>query len=446
MNQGRWIIPDSWSWTTAGDIARIVGGGTPPSKDPTNFSDNGLPWITPADLTGYKEIYIEKGSRDLSEKGYKKCGSQLLPKGSVLLSSRAPIGYCAIAKNEISTNQGFKSLVLNEGLVPEYIRYYLLSSKAYLESLASGTTFKELSGSRTSNIFIPVAPTKEQRRIVAKLDRLFERTRRAREELSHIPLLIENYKKAILVAAFRGDLTKDWRSNNRVVAGEPWCLPVSWVWGKFENLAEVASHLVSPSEVLDLPHIAPNHIESGVPRLLPYQTVREDNLKSAKHRFFPGQIIYSKIRPYLRKAVLVDFDGVCSADMYPLNAKCEPLYLLYWLLSPNFNDLALEHQGRVVLPKINQTALNRIPTPIPPEDEQAEIARRIEAAMKWLDVVATEQSSAAKLLDHLDQANLAKAFRGELVPQDPSDEPASVLLEQIYADREKQVKIRKNKN
>ena len=160
MNAERWNIPNSWSWTTAEDIAQIVGGGTPPTKDPANFSPNGIPWITPSDLTGYKEVYISRGARDLSEQGYRKCGAQLMPAGTVLLSSRAPVGYCVIAQNDVCTNQGFKSLVLSDGLDSEYVRYYLLASKAYLESLASGTTFKELSGSRASGITIPVAPTK----------------------------------------------------------------------------------------------------------------------------------------------------------------------------------------------------------------------------------------------------------------------------------------------
>lgn len=111
----------------------------------------------------------------------------------------------------------------------------------------------------------------------------------------------------------------------------PWPLPPGWKWGTIAGVAEVASNLIKPSDVPALPHIAPNHIESGRPRLLPYSTVKEDGVTSPKHRFFPGQILYSKIRPYLRKAVVVDFEGVCSADMYPLNARCDPHYLLWWL-------------------------------------------------------------------------------------------------------------------
>lgn len=214
MSEERWPIPVTWSWATAGEIARLVGGGTPASHDLTNFKEKGIPWITPADLTGYEGSYISRGKRDLSEKGYLSCGAQLMPPGTVLFSSRAPIGYCVIATNDLSTNQGFKSLILLDDIVPAYIRYYFLSAKEYAESLASGTTFKELSGSRMATMLIPLAPINEQQRIVAKLDSLFGRTRCAREELARIPTLIKHYKEAFLAAAFRGELTADWRAHN----------------------------------------------------------------------------------------------------------------------------------------------------------------------------------------------------------------------------------------
>ncbi|NMF59651.1 restriction endonuclease subunit S [Pseudanabaena yagii] len=179
-------------------------------------------------------------------------------------------------------------------------------------------------------------------------------------------------------------------------------------------------------------------------RLLPFKTVREDKVISAKHRFFSGQIIYSKIRPYLRKAVIVDFEGVCSADMYPINARCNSKYLLYWLISEDFNNLAVEHQGRTVLPKINQVGLYKLPIPVPSELEQQEIVRRVEKMFEKIDIMEQEYQKAAKLCDRLEQATLAKAFRGELVPQDPNDEPASVLLEQVKRKKEKgKIKTRK---
>jgi type I restriction enzyme, S subunit len=215
MTEERWPLPDGWKWVRAGDVGKIVGGGTPPASDPANFTDDGgVAWITPADLTDYTDTYIGYGRRNLSKKGFASCGATLMPAGTVLYSSRAPIGYCAIASDPISTNQGFKSIVPNDGIVPEFLRYYLLSSKEYAEGLASGTTFKELSGARMSTLPIPLASEGEQRRTVAKLDSLLSRSKSAQDKVAHVPQLVERYKQAVLAAAFRGDLTDDWRKRN----------------------------------------------------------------------------------------------------------------------------------------------------------------------------------------------------------------------------------------
>ena len=194
----------------------MVGGGTPKASDANNFAEpgSGVPWITPADLTGYDEVFIGSGRRDLSPEGLEGSSARVLPKGTVLFSSRAPIGYCAVAANDIATNQGFKSLVLKSGLDPEFVRLYLLASTDYAELAASGTTFKELSGSRMKGLLIPVAPESEQRRIVARLDAIEAHRRAAAEKLARLPDLLDRYRQSVLAAAFRGDLTADWRAEH----------------------------------------------------------------------------------------------------------------------------------------------------------------------------------------------------------------------------------------
>jgi type I restriction enzyme S subunit len=94
-----------------GDVTRVVGGGTPKTSDLSNFAEHGFPWLTPADLSAYKAIYVSEGRRDLSEKGLNESSAVLLPKGTVLFTSRAPFGYVAIAANELATNQGFRSFI-----------------------------------------------------------------------------------------------------------------------------------------------------------------------------------------------------------------------------------------------------------------------------------------------------------------------------------------------
>ncbi|WP_135606811.1 restriction endonuclease subunit S [Methanococcoides sp. NM1] len=165
-------IPKNWNWTYLGQIGQIVGGGTPKTNNPDYFSENEISWLTPADLYSLKKKYIGKGKRDITEIGLKNSSTQLMPTGTVLFSSRAPIGYVAIASNDLATNQGFKSCVPFIMEMNEYIYYFLKSAVKEIENNASGTTFKEVSGKIVSQIKFPLPPLEEQKRIVAKVDQL----------------------------------------------------------------------------------------------------------------------------------------------------------------------------------------------------------------------------------------------------------------------------------
>lgn len=165
-------LPDGWMWARLGEIGQIVGGGTPKTDHPEYFSDSGIPWITPADLYRFKGKLIIRGKRDISELGLRHSSAQLMPAGAVLFSSRAPIGYVAIAANPATTSQGFKSCVPFISEMSDYIYYFLKSAAKEIEEQASGTTFKEISGKEMSNTLVPIPPLEEQRRIILKLDQL----------------------------------------------------------------------------------------------------------------------------------------------------------------------------------------------------------------------------------------------------------------------------------
>ena len=150
-----------------GDVAEIVGGGTPSTKDASNW-DGDIPWLTPKDLSSFEGIYVDRGSRSITEKGLKSSSAKMLPTGAVLYTSRAPIGYVAIANNSISTNQGFKSLILKDGYVPEFVFYLLKASKSEIESHASGGTFAEISAKALSNVVLQFPP-KVQQEAIAKI-------------------------------------------------------------------------------------------------------------------------------------------------------------------------------------------------------------------------------------------------------------------------------------
>ena len=197
-------LPNNWIWTRLGDITNVVSGGTPSTSKEEYYNGN-IPWITPKDLSNYKEKYILNGARNITEEGLKKSSAVLLPINSVLMSSRAPIGYVVINKKEVSTNQGFKSFTPSISYIPEYLYHYLKKSKNYLESIATGTTFKELSGDKAKKIIFPLPPLEEQKEIVRVLDKVFEEENRISELIS-LENKIEILEKTILDRAFRGEL------------------------------------------------------------------------------------------------------------------------------------------------------------------------------------------------------------------------------------------------
>lgn len=152
------MIPKGWEVGTIKDIGEVVGGGTPSKKKNDYYTSNGIPWITPKDLSGFNKRYIKKGSIDITHKGYKNSSAKMLPKGSVLFSSRAPIGYIAIASNEVTTNQGFKSVIPFENFGTEFVFQTLKSNLETIKNRASGSTFKEISGGELKKIEVILPP------------------------------------------------------------------------------------------------------------------------------------------------------------------------------------------------------------------------------------------------------------------------------------------------
>jgi len=196
------ILKKTWRWAKLIDLGEIVGGGTPSTKEKSFWGGN-IAWISPADLSGYTQKTIKKGRKSITELGLNSSSARLMPKGSILFSSRAPIGYVVIAGNEIATNQGFRSLVPSTEIFNEYIYYFLKSAKQKAESLASGTTFLELSGKKFSQIDIPIPPLQEQYRIVDKLEELFSGLDAGIASLEKAKEQLKTYRQAVLKPRFR---------------------------------------------------------------------------------------------------------------------------------------------------------------------------------------------------------------------------------------------------
>lgn len=490
----RWEVPNTWCWAKVSDVGDVFGGGTPRATNPANFSDeNGIPWLTPADLSGYSPATIKHGSRWLSDDGYASCGAKILPAGTVLFSSRAPIGYCVIAENAISTNQGFKSVVLPKLMSPKYLRYYLLSSKKYLESIASGSTFKELSGAKMKSVMIPLPPQNEQRRIADKIEALQSKTTTARKALETTKPLLEQSRQSILAAAFRGDLTAQWRDQNKDVEpasellkrirverrarweeaelakmqekgkepkNDKWKakykepeplnterlpeLPEGWCWGTATELCEVVvdcHNKTAPYKEKGIPLVRTTNIRNGKINLEETKFVDEPTYHYWSRRCIPlpGDLLFTREAPVGEAGIIPKDVMLCMGQRMMLLRTNEKFfhnkYLLGVLLSPFVLEYAEQQGVGIGVKHLRVRDVEALPVPLPPLQEQQEIARCLDKIIDRFNRIKEIVNQNIITLNLLDNAILKKAFCGELVPQDPDDEPASVLLEKIAAER-----------
>lgn len=211
-----------WKEVTLGELGTIVGGATPSTKNPS-FYDGNIPWLTPKDLSVNSNMYILRGARNITEVGFKSCSCKMLPKGSVLFSSRAPIGYVAIAANDMCTNQGFKSVIPNEETDSEFLYYLLKYNKNYIASQGSGTTFAEVSGKTMKDIEVVVPKEKEYQHriasILSSLDRKIELNNKINADLEEMAQTIfknwfvdfEPFKDGKFVDSELGMIPEGWK-------------------------------------------------------------------------------------------------------------------------------------------------------------------------------------------------------------------------------------------
>ena len=288
----------------------------------------------------------------------------------------------------------------------------------------NGTTRLKLTQASMNTIPIPVAPLLEQHRIVDRIESLFAKLDEAKEKAQAVVDGFELWKSAILHKAFTGELTERWRKEHGRSDAD-------WRVARFDEVAEIKSNLVDPADYQDFPHIAPDNIEKKTGVLLEYHTIAEDGVKSGKHLFHAGQILYSKIRPYLSKVIIVDFDGLCSADMYPVNAKENAKYLWYYLLSDEFLEQASNAGSRSVLPKINQKELSKVMVRITSLEEQQAIAIILDDIFKNEQQTKEAAEAVLSQIDTMKKSILARAFRGELGTNDPAEESAVELIKAV---------------
>ncbi|MCO5122704.1 MAG: restriction endonuclease subunit S, partial [Rhizobacter sp.] len=445
-----------------GDIAEVVGGGTPRTNDPTNFEAGDVPWVTPADLSGYREKFIAHGARFITRKGLESSSARLLPAGAVLFTSRAPVGYVAIARNPVATNQGFKSFVLKDCVLPEYVYWWLKGSKQRAEALASGTTFLELSGANAKKLPIPIRSVDEQRRIVAEIEKQFSRLDEAVANLKRVKANLARFANGVLSAAVAGRLVAtelaigearsevfesgtDLLQRVLVARKQLWsgrgqysdpsipdtrglsALPKGWTWASADQISDFITKGTTPAssklsegagdvqflKVYNLTFDGSlNHTYK--PAFVSRDTHEKD---LARSKVRPGDVLINIVGPPLGQVSLVPTE-LPEANINQAIARIRPVgplstrYIALALMAPEVMDWAVR-RAKTTAGQSNLTLelCRAIPIPLPPLAEQLRIVAEVDRRLSIVREVEAEVDANLKRAQALRQAVLARAFK-----------------------------------
>lgn len=363
-----WIgeVPEGWEFSKIKYHCTMKSGDNITALD---ISDNGeYPVYGGNGLRGFYKIYNKNGNHILIGRQGALAGNVHLVNGKFWATDHAVI---VTLKNDVFINYFFRMLESMN-----------LNQYAFDTAAQPG-----LSVSRIMNLNIVLPNLKEQHRIAdflgskcSEIDTLIEHLR-ARMESA------KEYKKAVITEAVTKGLDKDAKMKD---SGVEWIgeIPEGWKVVRFKHIASIKSNLVQPDKYMKYPQIAPDNIEKDTGRLLSHQTVEESGVISGNHLFYRGQILYSKIRPNLNKLTVAPFDGLCSADMYPIESKLPTLFMVYSMLSTYFvSQVSLIIQDRVKMPKINQEELGEIKVAVPSQQEMLTIADYLDSKCSEIDAL-----------------------------------------------------------
>lgn len=418
-----------WKEVTLGELGTIVGGATPSTKNPS-FYDGNIPWLTPKDLSVNSNKYILRGERNITEAGFKSCSCKILPKGSVLFSSRAPIGYVAIAANDMCTNQGFKSVIPNEETDSEFLYYLLKYNKDYIASQGSGTTFAEVSGKTMKDIEVVVPKEKEDQRriasILSSLDRKIELNNKINADLEEMAQAIfknwfvdfEPFKDGKFVDSELGMIPEGWRVGSYSEMIESL---ISGDWGK-ENPQGNYTHEVACVRGCDF-----QDINNGVRGKTPQRYILEKNYQ-AKHlkdkdilvEISGGTATVSTGRTSLVTEELLKkykHDIVCTNFCKVLRPLSQFSSYVYYSWKHKYdNDImfGFENGTSGIKNFAIKDFIEKEPVLIPKEQDIVEFQKIIDNLQKQKQIKGTENTTLSTLRDTL----LPRLMSGELeVPE-----------------------------
>lgn len=385
-----------WKSCTLSSLGTIVGGATPSTKKPENYEGGTIPWITPKDLSGFSGRYISHGERNITEKGLNSCSAQMMPKHSVLFSSRAPIGYVAISDCEVCTNQGFKSIVPNENTDYLFLYYLLQYKKNDIENLGSGTTFKEVSANTMKGVEVRVPAQKSEQekiaRVLSSIDDKIEANARINENL-------ERQARAIYQNMFENIDS----------------LPAGWhkvPLGEVINISNKSFNPLKEPETLLEHYSIPAYDDAKFPV---FELSTE--IKSNKFIIDDSCFMISKLNPTTKRVwrpYCLTNNAVCSTEFIVYKAKEESMtdYLYSVINSDSFSEFMCSHVTGSTGSRQRTTPKDTLffEVIIPTEEELSAFQSTVAPMYALMRNIAVENSKLKETRDAL----LPKLMSGEI--------------------------------
>ena len=347
----------------------------------------------------YSEVLDENGDYPVIGSGgqFAKACEPLYQKESVLLGRKGTIDKPLFVDYPFWTVDTMYYTEIKENVSAKY--FYYLCTQIEFDFYQYGSAVPSMTQRDLYNVNFPYPTLDEQRRIANYLDRKCSQIDTIIARQQEVIEKLKAYKLSVITEAVTKGLNPDVPMKD---SGVEWIgeIPEHWEVMRFGRCAAIKSNLVAPDDYADYPQISPDSIEKNSGRILEYKTVKESGVISWNHLFFKGQIIYSKIRPMLNKVAIAPFDGLCSADMYPIETNNNTQFLVYMMLSDYFtSQVGLVTENRVKMPKINQNELGAIMVTIPPQIEQETISKYLLEKCSSVDAVIDKKQG---LIDKLD--------------------------------------------
>src|SRR5450759_4305572 len=417
-------LPRGWIRTRLGAVCKIVSGSTPRSDEPRYWGGQ-IPWITPDDLSKHTSQMIAVGRRSISAEGYASCSAQMVPSGAVLYTSRAPIGYVAIASQPVCTNQGFKSLIPSEGLSSQYLYWYMRYATQEVRSRASGTTFEEISGRAVAEVPLVVAPRREQERIVAAIEEQFSCLDSAMHQFERVKRNLKRMRAAIHL---RFD-----QAASKGISPQP--------------LIEHAQFIVDGDHnppkrfAQGIPYLTAKHVKNGRVTTEGATFVSAADFEVLRRRYDPraGDVLVTCVGTLGEVAVVPDgLTFAADRNIAAIRPKpgVNPAFMASLLRSPQQREALVAGSGSTAQPHLYLKDLRALPLAVPDAARQVALLDELETGLAFISRTERFVNTSFVRMGLLRSGILTRAFAGKLVAQDPTDEPGVVLVERLATKRQ----------